>query len=439
MRGGLIRTGITICVVVTAVGSAVTASAQESGETAAARFGATVKAAVDLSPALQARLADLAADEAGANAEGGAGTPWAEVQSEGWNFSDGRPPNAQDSLRLGLPFNWPHQVSSARRLNDAASQRSVVSTRDAVLAAARFSGEEWLRLAADEERLQVVADRLSMLDKAVALQRKRLELGEIAGTELMQLEMARAAEASTRAALEAQAQASRKRLTVFCGDRCRFPLVGDLASLQQIGQSHPGVDVDSAVEHAPEVRAAQSEQDVAHARAELLAASVWGRPTLAAEWEHFPTIDGLPSYDAMGLHLTVPLPFGKAGRRQRDEAAARAVAAQARAEAARREVRARVEGAAAIASGAEDRLNALAEVLEALDRAEVSLAEQFRLGATSYLVFIDGLARLDGIRLEAIDARESLLAARLQLAVVLDDSVLFPMPPTEIESPEDTP
>lgn len=439
MRGGLIRTAIVICVIVTVIGSAVPAPAQGSEESAADRFGTTVRAAVDLSPALQARLADLAADEAGANAEGGAGTPWAEVQSEGWDFDDGRPPNAQDSLRLGLPFNWPHQVSRAHRLNDAASQRSLVSTRDAVLAAARFSGVEWLRLAACEERLRVAADRLSMLDKAVRLQRKRLELGEIAGTELMQLEMARAAEASTRAALEAQAQASRKRLTVYCSDRCRFPLVGDLATLQQIGQSHPEVNVDSAVEHAPEVRAARSEQEVAHARAELLAVSVWGRPALTAEWEHFPTIDGLPSYDAMGLHLTVPLPFGKAGRRQRDEAAARAMAAQARAEAARREIRARVEGAAAVAAGAEARLAALAEVLDGLDRAEVSLAEQFRLGATSYLVFIDGLARLDGIQLEAIDARESLLSARLQLAVALDDSTLFPMPPTQTEDSEDTP
>ncbi len=439
MRGELTRTGLVVGLIVAGFGFEVPAAAENAGDRAGDRFGATVKAAVEYSPALQARLADLTADEAGANAEGGAGTPWAEWQSEGIGFSGGREANAQDTLRLGMPFNWPRQASRARRLNDAASQRSEASIRGAVLAAARFSGEEWLRLAAHEERLRVVSERLMMLDRAVDLQRKRLELGEISGTELMQLEMAQAAEASKRAALEADAEASRKRLSVYCGPRCAFPMIGDLTALQENSRSHSAKNLEPIVDETPDVRSARSEEEVALARAKLLASSVWGRPAVTVEWEHFPSWEGLPSYDAMGLQLTVPLPIGKAGRRQREEAVARAAAAAARSEATRLDVQAWIEGAATVASGAESRLDALAMVLEGLSRAEHSLAEQFRLGATSYLVFIDGLSRLDGIQLEAIDARESLLSARLQLAVALDDSTLFPLPVPETDIPEAQP
>ncbi len=57
-----------------------------------------------------------------------------------------------------------------------------------------------------------------------------------------------------------------------------------------------------------------------------------------------------------------------------------------------------------------------------------SLAEQFRLGAISYLAYIDGLSRFDRIVEETIDARRTLLLARLDLAVLLGDSSIFPLP-----------
>jgi hypothetical protein len=55
------------------------------------------------------------------------------------------------------------------------------------------------------------------------------------------------------------------------------------------------------------------------------------------------------------------------------------------------------------------------------------------LGAISYLVFIDGLARLDDLRIQRIQAYETLLYARLELAMILGDPSLFPLPISDSE------
>ena len=62
-----------------------------------------------------------------------------------------------------------------------------------------------------------------------------------------------------------------------------------------------------------------------------------------------------------------------------------------------------------------------------------SLSEQFRLGAISYLVYLDGFSRLDQVLQEAIDARHALLLARLELAGITGSDVFFPLPELEIE------
>ena len=70
-----------------------------------------------------------------------------------------------------------------------------------------------------------------------------------------------------------------------------------------------------------------------------------------------------------------------------------------------------------------------------LPRTERSLAEQFRLGAISYLVYIDGLSRLDELRGDLVAARLTLLQARLDLATLLADSEIFPIPSALEETP----
>ncbi len=403
--------------------------ADSSGDAALERLGTTTASALRQTPILRAVLEDLRADQAAAASQRGAGTPSLGYLREGIGSSFDRQPNSQDTVSIDIPFNGPGQGSRARRLTDAADLRTVALKRVAVLDVVRVVGEEWVRTAALADRLEVVRTRLDNLDKALILQNKRLELGEVAGTEVMQLELARAAEASKKAGLEADAESGRRRMEALCGDGCVFPEPGDLVAIQS--SLGPRSEARGAVdfETAPGVRGVMSDKALAEAQADLTSATIWGRPSVGVEWEHIPSLDGIEGFDALGLQLTVPLPFGRSGKRQVEEAEARSLAAAAWAEAEMVEIQARYEGLRSEFHGAEARLAALNPVLNRLERTEFSLGEQFRLGAVSYLVYIDGLSRLDGVQLEAVDAREQLLQSRLRLAVLLDDAGLFPLPP----------
>lgn len=421
--------------IVVSVGLPVGAGSSRSA--AMDRLMATTASALQQTPVLRAILEDLRADEAAAASQRGAGTPSIEYGREGIGSSFDRQPNSQDTLSIGIPFNGPRQGSRARRLTDAAGLRTVALNRVAVLDVVGVVGEEWVRMAALADRLEVVRTRLDHLDRALILQNKRLELGEVAGTEVMQLELARAAEASMKAGLEANAESCRHRMAALCGVGCVFPVAGDLEGIQTLLSSKTGIRGDVDIEGAPGVRGVMSDQALAEAQADLTAATVWGRPSVGVEWEHIPSLDGVDGWDALGLQLSVPLPFGRNGKRQVEEAEARSRAAAAWAEAEVAEIRARYEGELSESHGAEARLVALNPVLDRLERTEFSHREQFRLGAISYLVYIDGLSRLDGIRLEAIDAREQLLLSRLRLAVLLDNTNWFPLPPDHSESEQE--
>ncbi len=403
--------------------------ADSSGDAALERLGRTTESALRQTPVLRAVLEDLSGDEAAAASQSGAGTPSIGYLREGIGSSFDRQLNSQDTVSIDIPFNGPGQGSRARRLTDAAGLRTVALKRVAVLDVVRVVGEEWVRTAALADRLEVVRTRLDHLDKALILQNKRLELGEVAGTEVMQLELARAAEASKRAGLEADAESGRHRMKALCGDGCVFPAPGDLVAIQSSLGSRSQVRGAVDFETAPGVRGVMSDKALAEAQADLTAATIWGRPSVGVEWEHIPSLDGIEGWDALGLQLTVPLPFGRSGKRQVEEAEARSRAAAAWAEAEMVEIQARYEWVRSEFRGAEARLAALNPVLNRLERTEFSLGEQFRLGAVSYLVYIDGLSRLDGVQLEAVDARERLLQSRLRLAVLLDDAGLFPLPP----------
>lgn len=407
------------------------------GSVALERLERSTTSTLEQTPILRAVVEDLNADEAAANSDRGAGTPWIEYTREGIGPSFSRRPNSQDTLSLGIPFNGPGQGSRAKRLTEAASLRSIALKRVATLEMAKIVGEEWVGLAALEDRLEVVRTRLRHLDKAVKLQNKRLDLGEVAGTEVMQLELARATEASIKAGLEADAQSCHRRLEALCGDGCAFPGAGNLTAIWRALGPMDDQTQPTSVDTAPGVRGVMSEKALAEARAKLVASVIWGRPSVGVEWEHFPSMDGIEGFDALGLQLSVPLPFGRSGKRQVEEAEARLRAIGARAEAETLEIKANFESTLSELRGARARLQALSPVLNELERTEFSLSEQFRLGAVSYLVYIDGLARLDGVRFEAVDAREQLLLSRLRLAVLIDDDGLFPLPSKPAEPIEE--
>lgn len=403
--------------------------AGSSGEAALERLRKTTESALERTPDLRAVLETLSADELVAASQSGAGNPSLDILREGMGSSFDRQGNSQDTLSITIPFNGPGQASRARKLTDLAGLRTAALKRVAVLDVVRIIGEEWVSTAAVLDRLEVVRTRLDHLDKALKLQRKRMDLGEVSGTEVMQLELARAAEASMKTGLKAAAESGRHQMEALCGDGCLFPRSGDLVAIQAVLGPMASLHDRADLEAAPGVRGVMSNKAFAEAQADLKAATIWGRPSVAVEWEHIPSLDGVEGWDALGLQLSVPLPFGRRGKRQVEEAKARSRAAAASADAAKLEIHSRYQGVLSEFRGAEGRLKALNPVLNRLERTEFSLSEQFRLGAVSYLVYIDGLSRLDGVLLEAVDAREQMLHSRLRLAVLLDDRSLFPIPP----------
>ncbi len=396
--------------------------------TALERLHAAVQSAWQNAPGLAARRAELAAAAAGHRADAAAGTPTLEWQREGIGPSFSHRDNAQTSVRLAAPFVPPWEWREVHALTGdagALTESGIRAARQDL--AARVAGD-WLQLAATLDELEVARGRLERLEQAVTLQSHRRDLGEVAGIEVVQLDLERLREAGRVHQLESGADAARARLAELAGPDAPEPVAGDLVTLAGLPATLPSeAELAARVADGPLAGAATAQARVLESRAALLAEAAWGRPEAEAEWERFPPLGGLPAYDAVGMRIRWPLPLGSAGRAR--SAAARADAAAARADAAATlrelERRARTAEAAAVNSA---RVLAEAEpVMESLGRAERSLAEQFRLGAVSYLVYIDGLSRLDDVRTQLIGARLDLLTARVDLARVLGAQSVFPL------------
>jgi outer membrane protein TolC len=391
------------------------------------RLLASQRAALESAPELAARLHEMTAAEAAARSVRGAGTPYVEWQSEGFESGFDRAPNAQDTLRLGTPFNYPWNWGEGRRLEDATLLWTGAGREAARLELVAEVGRRWLDLAAVTEHIEVIGQRLARLDEALNLQEAKYQLGEVAGTDVAQLDLEHVRESSRLADLEGQERGLWAQLRELCGDECRGPEGGDLEELVRRSAASHGAVTEAAVEAGVPYRSAVGEAEAARALADVVSATAFGRPEVEAEWEQFPALEGLPGYDAWGFRLSVPLPIGSAGRQLRAAARAEGEAAGSRVEMTRRRYLQQIESEIAAAEGAESRLSALATVLDDLERVEHSLSQQFRLGAIRYLVYIDGLSRLDDVRLEAIEARSQLLRSRLELAAMIGDTTLFPL------------
>jgi outer membrane protein TolC len=419
-----------VVAVVLTVGWSTAESAEQAVATqdVVARLGAAQRAAVSGFPGLRAERAGLDADAAALRREAAAGPPFLEWQSEGMGGSS-RQPNAADYLRVGTPFNFPGQISKARALVRSAESWVGTAQNVASLSIAAEASRRWLDAAAALELEALSEARLNRLDDALNLQEARFQLGEIAGTEVRQLDLEHVSESSRLAALRADVAATEAALREICGSEWGEIRGGDLKALASISKSSDELDVTtSALADGPLLRLAAGDAELERSAAKLISATAWGRAELEAEWERVPAIDGFPGFDAWGFRLTVPLPLGAAGHRQREEARARADAAGANLDAAKLEVLRSAEEARAAVRGATDRLRALEPAMDDLPVLVHSMAEQFRLGAISYLAYIDGLSRFDRIVEETIDARRTLLLARLDLAVLLGDSTIFPLP-----------
>jgi len=398
---------------------------------AAGKLRSVVEVAWTAGPDLAEQIARLDAEAAFDQSARGVGIPSVEFQAEGIGFSLQRQPNATRYLRFGTPFHWPWQHSKSGRLGDNLDTWYSVAAQAARLEVAGVVAGVWLRLAAVEERIQVEQSRVSRMDRAVSLQTERFELGEVAGMEVMQLELQQARDATSLSVHQAERQAMEAWVFALAGDDAPLPEAGDLQALAGpvLTFDEPdGDDLESRIEKGPFLARLVGRFEKQQSLSDLVGSTVKGRPSVFIEWEHIPNLDGIPSFDAFGFLVSVPLPIGKQGGQHAAAVQAQAKAAASELERGKRHLVQRVRAATAAARTASDRLRETESVRERLPRTERSLNEQFRLGAISYLVFIDGLARLDDLRLQRIQAYETLLHARLELAMVLGDSSLFPLP-----------
>lgn len=405
--------------------------------TAAARVLAAQVAAMELGPGAAAGRSAAGAEAAARRAEAGAGAPSLELQREGIGSSFDDEANAITYLRLVAPLNGPGQAGRARAFGREVGAWRGSAEAAAELAEAGRAGHAWLELAAASDRLAVTAARLDRLERALVIQRKRLELGEVSGSEVLQLELETMAEASRRRAGEVLRDSLAGRLAALAGGTVPGPRPGDLAELVAATRTAEDAEVTAGAASGPRVVAARKRAAAEAAASRLTRATAWGRPTVAVEWEWVPALGGQAAVGAAGVLLSVPLPLGAQGRRRVAAAELAAEAARHDLELARLEQEARLESARTAAVAAEATLAQLAPTLVRLTVAERSLEEQFRLGAISYLVLLDGLARLDGLRLEALESRQALLAARLELAHALADPSLFPIPTPTAPHPEE--
>jgi outer membrane protein TolC len=382
-------------------------------------------AAVASSPALQARLHAAAFRGAEARSEAAAMNPYVEWQSEG--LGSDRTLNAQDSLRLGTPFNFFGQMGPARDLARTSEESVAVLRRNAVRATAVEAVVRWLDLAAAIERLEVRKARLERLDIALALLEARHQLGEVAGTEVAQLDLEHTDASLLVAETEAEVEVLRQGVAELCGPSYPAPQSGDLEAIAGLSRTPASSEIrEQALAAGVPMQNAETEANIEEARARMAAAVAWGRPLIEAEWERFPDIGPIPGYDAWGFRIAVPLPVGSVGARQRAAARERAAAAAASRQTAARETQSRAEAALAVAEGAQSRLATVASSVRSLPGIEESLFAQFRLGVLTYLEYVYGTVRHDELLLTTIDARIDLLSARLQLSYLLDDPSIFP-------------
>lgn len=410
---------------------AVASSTPDHATTAAAdRVLATMRSAVEGSPESRLRTASLGAEAAASRSMLGAGAPTLSWQREGIGSGFSRKPNSADYLRVSLPFNLPWQGGSREDVWEATERLLESGEASSRLEVATLAARRWLDLAAQSEIAALAGRRVERLERAVATQTRRYELGEISGFERTQLELelARARAASRQA--EASWYAAEKQVSAIVAGHFPLPVEGDLTRLAAGTETAAveGAKPEHLLAEAPALELAEIRSEVATVEVKSERRRVWGRPELELEWERIPDLGPESGYDAAGFRIGVPLPFGKAGRQRLLETELRAAAASAERDVLRRELSARVSSAIEAARGAEAALESLESTAGRLPTTEHSLAEQFRLGAVSYVVYLDGLARLDEVRRALIETNHSLLTARLDLARLLGSDAYFPIP-----------
>jgi outer membrane protein TolC len=404
---------------------------ETSGEDPLEKVRATMQAVVADAPLSAVQLSQLAAEVAALRSATGSGAPVLSWQSEGIGGGFERNLNAADYLRLSKPFNRPWHRDTIRELRDASERWLESGQQVTTLELARLAGRNWLDLAAASAREQLAAVRVARLDRALASQQKRFELGEISGSERRQIELEHAREMATLDQLEASRRAIQRELEILAPGGFPSPVGQDLEALVEATAKVEGVADSQSFLAGPALLFVASKAEVAQLEAERQRGAAWGLPEVEVEWERIPDLGIVEGFDSFGFHLAIPLPVGKQGHQRIAASEQSAIAAAAEHDLIHQQLAARFQAAIETAKGAESALAALEPAIADAAAIERSLTEQFRLGAISYLVYLDGFARLDTVIQGVIEARHALLSARLELAVISGADTYFPLPELE--------
>lgn len=353
--------------------------------------------------------------------------PIVEWQTEGLEAGGEDATGAVHSLRLSKETLFPSQ-----RRRSVDYQRQSEAALDALqqvelLELVATVGRDWLDYAASLELQSLAEHRLERLERALSLHRERLRLGEVAGAEVRQLELQKAQDSAelTRLGLRLDELAARLRLRT--GDTS-LPETGDLLTL---ASQLPDLSRDVTNVVGPQTTLAEANRLASEGRSQWVRRTAWGLPELEVESQRFSGHGEVPSFETFGWRIAVPLPIGARGRARRAAAEAAAASQRARSQYLADEIDFEVHRVHRRARDSQTMLEQLVPVAESLAFTERSLAEQFRLGAITYLIYIDGLSRLDELRSDLLQTRLTMLKARLELATMLADDTFFPIPPID--------
>jgi outer membrane protein TolC len=212
---------------------AATAGGSEGGAaaTASEKVLATMRAAIERSPETALRVAELEAEVARIRSTAGAGAPTLSWQREGIGPGLDQRANAADYLRLNLPFNPPWRLETGKELQQSTARLLRVGGISGRLEVAALAARRWLDLAAETEMAALAEGRVGRLDRTLAIQTRRYELGEISGSERAQLELELARDRDLLRQSENRRFAAEQQLEALAPGGFPLPATGDLARL----------------------------------------------------------------------------------------------------------------------------------------------------------------------------------------------------------------
>lgn len=393
------------------------------------RFAEAIRLARARAPWLARERATIDERAAEARAAGSGFAPYVEVQREGLSADLDDEANAQTIARFGSTFLMPGTARRARDLDAAATEYANAAHGRAALELGADVARAWVDLAAREDERAIYEQQRARIDRAVAIAEARLAVGEIPGTELVQLQLEQARLAALVARQDGERAERVAALIARAGGEVPRPRSGDLREIAAAnGGTVPSLaELLGMAEAGPAGRALRGGVALEASASEIARRTRYGLPEGELEWEHVPSIGGADSFDAFGFRIAVPLPFGAKGREEGARAAARARAAESMRAHELAQLEASIEGDLVRLDAARERLAAIGRIAGRLPLTERALAEQYRLGAISYVEYIDGLNRLDGVLLEEIAAHHDALAARVGLWSATGSAELLPV------------